>query len=587
MRRAVGQMIIFSVVSCFFLAQQLTVVLRYESGIFRLDTYLNWIVAGFALLISCGQTSKVLCKKFIPIFFVISTLALFGWWRYMDDNCIYFFVNCICFFVVLLAVAGITTKWKRYLIGLLFIALIVQLAISFAQFSNYPALGMHIKGSLYNSGFLANFILGIVPYCLAYLCFPNHSRIKKIVVSTIFILAVIVMVFTTARAALIGLIVAGVTTLIFYRRRKLNSRLYLIAGLSFAVLILLPFLLLSHKTASLMGRLNIYRICIDMLMDKPLFGIGVGRFSAEYNNYQAAYFARNNLSSNFSILAEDTFEAFNLPLELLCSVGLIGAIAIVVAIFPLLKRIKDQLRQIGNNWYGIGAASSLMGLFASSLFSNPFHLSVNFLVTAVGFGIVLSENKRKDSNALGDGSFQGKRNYLHRRLLGGALISLVALFIRAECLWSKGYGLATKGRLSEAQVYYNDAARVLKYHGNFWYNYGAEAMTAERADLALVLLKEAKKNSSHSNLYLFLGDAFMANGNYAEAEANYSLAMNMVPSRFESKYLLLKAIIAQNKVENALQLGEEILSYPVKVSSSEVTEYRSQVKYLLDSLGNK
>lgn len=79
---------------------------------------------------------------------------------------------------------------------------------------------------------------------------------------------------------------------------------------------------------------------------------------------------------------------------------------------------------------------------------------------------------------------------------------------------------------------YRKAFSILRYNGDFLFNYGAEASVAGEHALAITILEDSKKYIAFNNLFVFLGDSYSATNNFELAEMNYLHAIFIVPRAF-------------------------------------------------------
>ncbi len=74
---------------------------------------------------------------------------------------------------------------------------------------------------------------------------------------------------------------------------------------------------------------------IKLLRENWLHGIGFQKFRVEFNEQQAAYFSNRSLDDNISLLADNTFYAFNDILQWIIETGIVGFLIFVLFLFIL------------------------------------------------------------------------------------------------------------------------------------------------------------------------------------------------------------------------------------------------------------
>jgi hypothetical protein len=160
---------------------------------------------------------------------------------------------------------------------------------------------------------------------------------------------------TMIRAAWLGAI-AGSLLVLQYKYRLvqtiqqfLNTRIRRITALTvtLTLLLLLGTGLYHLKKDSANGKLFIWEVTLGKIAENPLFGHGVGRFEAEYNNWQAGYFKQHpdDIDGPKARVAGNTKYAFNEFLELSSETGLIGLVlflVLIASVFPIYNHSTDN-----------------------------------------------------------------------------------------------------------------------------------------------------------------------------------------------------------------------------------------------------
>lgn len=103
------------------------------------------------------------------------------------------------------------------------------------------------------------------------------------------------------------------------------------------------------KSGSSRGRLFIWEVTTSMIRQHPAFGIGVGRFEAEYNNYQAEWFMAHpdKMDGPRGLVAGNTKYCFNEYLETAAELGIIGLLlffALIISAFLVIKDVRSSIR---------------------------------------------------------------------------------------------------------------------------------------------------------------------------------------------------------------------------------------------------
>lgn len=207
----------------------------------------------------------------------------------------------------------------------------------------------------------------------------NSQHKFKILYLLIVLLVAFIVLRLSSRAAILMIILG---TIAIY---KLNLKLIL-PIIVFAFVIFFTF-----KQDSINGRLLIWKVSSEIIMDNPIIGLGPNRFGAVYNNYQAGYFQNtSNISEKDRSVANDNFFTFNLPIKLLSEYGFLFTGVFFILLFFLFKQAKQEplLRAI------------LLGLLGFALFSYPLSemkLAYIFFIL-LGMGSTFCRTKMLNKN---------------------------------------------------------------------------------------------------------------------------------------------------------------------------------------------
>jgi len=551
--------------------------LRLEKNIFRIDFYLIW-VAGCA----CWLYNLF----FFSIFFNRLSITLLAGCSYVlilcftnevtDEKSIYALITLICFIgITFFLQQNKGPKFSQIIVLAICLVYVFQLLIGFSQAIRYDFESLKIKGLLFNSGFYANYLASLAPLVLG---LALSKKIFKgyihLVALTVFSIAVVILLFTVARSAMLGVAIGSIFVLC-YQIKKIGytHRLFLFIICLFLVPLLIIFLY-KMKPESAKGRLTVYRVSANIIGDNLLTGVGPNRFAAVYNVYQSEYLRKEQVPIQNQLLADNTLEAFNSIVQVFVEYGVIGLIILIVFIYQLIKEQKKEEDIKEERWLRIGSIGCLISIFVCSLFSNPFHITPMLLILAFHLAMILPSRKV-------DISFK-KRKRLIPRLIAIFFAMFVSHYAfvhyRAEAEWEKASELAKYYTFANATKEYEKAFPTLKNDGDFLFNYGAEASLAGNYDLAITLLEEAKKYNSFSNLFLYLGDAYSGVNQFILAEKNYLQAIYITPSRIFPKFQLIQLYKKWNKLELAKTWGIKTLEYPVKIKSPMAEDLLNEIK---------
>lgn len=537
--------------------------IKMKGGIIKADIYLIWIIGlicwipaitfsfrksdlvlGIGILI-VSLTSLVIVKNDTDSIKTLITL---------------FFSVGIYFFL---------SNKPKYIPGTFFAllpAFIFQVIQGWSQVLIFGTDSLMIKGSYHNSGYFANWITPCILIFFAIACMPARIHVAfRIVLWMLLIPSLVLLFLTVARAALVGFF-AGIVFIVYKRYTRgipAHKRKGFWVGTAL-IFVCLFVILFRFKQNSALGRVTIYRVTKDMIIEHPLLGVGADRFKVSYNLYQANYFETHTVPVNTQLLAGNTFEAFNFILQLLAEYGVLGLL-LSCAFFYYYSRENFEKKTIAvHDSWRLGCAGAIISIFCEGMFSNPFHSSPVFVLF-----IVLLAAMRKNQSSWGSKSFYTGTplRIFNFFIVASAMLFCVygVLQFRAELKWSKAASYARFGEFELAKPLYADAYDDLKNDGGFLYNYGAESADAFNADLSISLLERATRYNSFNNLYIYLGVGYFSKGAYQEAERSFLKALAIMPASLYAKYQLIRLYIKWGHRKEAQKWLNYTLSYPVKV----------------------
>lgn len=321
-----------------------------------------------------------------------------------------------------------------------------------------------------------------------------------------------------SRGAVLGLVAAGLAVL--WLRPAITSPWRrgpraVAAGLAvLATFALAGFLLHRLNPASTRGRLIAWEVSGAMLADRPLTGIGAGRFAAEWGRYQAELW-RHPGFAEFGHQALARGQPNSELIHRLAEQGLPGGVLYVVlwvfALGFLVRALRRQERTAAVDW---GLLGVLVAILVHSLVDGALRWTPTLVTVHLAFGLVpapalLDADLRRGwlrrvalAVAVGWAAtvgFRTLREYPGYRLWaeasreGGA--ERLDLLVRAERRLPSqpglnqglGIGLLEVGRLEEA-------ARMLELGLDAWDDAAARLALAE-AQLGLGWLEPAEENA--------------------------------------------------------------------------------------------
>lgn len=302
-----------------------------------------------------------------------------------------------------------TSLWALMLAGLLMggIATYQYLSQSFTsdfggfgQAAKQHLTGMvqsfRISGTIGDPNFFAQILLVVVPLALDRMIHERRWSLRGLA-SLVFFTTSSSILFTYSRGALVGLFWMLMLTL----RQHRPPKGIIIAAVTFSLISLgfLPEHYLDRLTAlydaagsssgpvvedSLQGRISELYSGLLMFIDHPLFGVGLGNYPVDYQDYAQKLGIESRHSER---------HAHNMFLEWIAETGLFGGLILFALIKEMFKRLKlrhvDLLRQGDTDSARMLDAFrlGLWGYFIASLFLHAAFPRYFWLFSALAMAI--------------------------------------------------------------------------------------------------------------------------------------------------------------------------------------------------------
>lgn len=410
--------------------------------------------------------------------------------------------------------------------------------------------------------------------CLA-IAFPlififfRHSRFYK----ALGLFAAIVLggaiVLSESRAGIISIIIVS-TIFTFHqlpnRLKKYKKFIYfsfLLVGIS----IFIGLIYLKQDSAS--GRLLIWQVTWEMIMDNPVFGGGSGSFLSNYMNCQADFFIQNP-ESKYVLLADNVLHPFNEYLLLVTEYGFIGFILLFTCILTIVRSNKLSSPYL----------LCLLSLGVFSLFSYPLKYSFTWVISA--YCLAHLDKNTSPARLI---KFPSKI-WFKLSILLISIASLVLLIkdIQFECKWNKVAKASLLGRTKEILSKYEKLHNNWNDNHLFLYNYGAELNHIGEYEQSLIIFEECIQYWNDYDIQMLIADNYFKLEKWGESETHYQLASNMCPNRFVPLAKLHEIYIQQAKIDYALCIAYKIVDKEIKIPSLTISSIKAKMKKYIDSI---
>ncbi|MBQ8520385.1 MAG: O-antigen ligase family protein [Bacteroides sp.] len=390
-----------------------------------------------------------------------------------------------------------------------------------------------LTGSFYNPGPYSGFLAMCVPVALHE--WLEGKRVWKHVSLAALVLMLVVLPSGMSRSAWLAALVASGYVLGMHYREKVCRywKYFCVGGLLLVVLAIGAY---YWKKDSADGRLLMWKVATQAVLDQPWQGVGWEYVAGAYGDAQERYFASGAASEQEAHVAGAPEYVFNEYLQVAMAWGvpaLCGILLLVGGCFYLGHR---------GRMFGVCGGLLSLGMFSFS--SYPFQF-VEFIVALIALLVACM-----------------------MRLRNVCLQVSVLIIGIVVCLYL--YDYREEHPIRKAHTMFERAHSLHK--AGEW-----EASTE--------LLKETMRISSDAMILNIIGKNCQALGYYEEAEEWFIRSTHRLPNRIYPYYLLAKLyaecsdVFAREKLEWAVKM---VLEKEAKVESTAIRQMREEVKDLLE-----
>jgi O-antigen polymerase len=465
-------------------------------------------------------------------------------------------------------------------------------------FSSY----FKITGSFYNPAPYALYLAVIFQLALGNILFRSiHKKgvfsLLNYYFSIVTLTAILVVLpATMIRAAWIGAVAGSIVMLNYkYRfieaiKQILNTRTqkFLVFVAAIAIITVTISGLFYLKKDSANGKLFIWEVTLNKAVDKPLFGYGVGRFEAEYNNWQADYFKSNpeQIDKIKGMAAGNTRYAFNEYLEILAEQGIIGLVLFVILIIATIRSLQKE------NRLSETVMPAFISLLVCACISFPFYSLPSFILFFILLGVHSSQIKKEPVADINTKAF-----FTPKILTGAVVVVLIPVaaysFLMAASQY-KAYRIWYNASFSYQMEDYAGADNSLstiytplQYTGAFLQYYGKALNQDKKFNPSIQLLNKAKMLTTDDVLFTTMGDSYNGLKAHIEAEKAYKQAMFMAPNKLYPRYKLANYYYLTGQKTKALVVAKNIINRKMKVESRATDEMVQAMKELINQINDQ
>ncbi|MCM1139680.1 MAG: O-antigen ligase family protein [Muribaculum sp.] len=244
--------------------------------------------------------------------------------------------------------------------------------------------GYSFTGTFYNPGPYACFLSIMVPIAVSMMAEHNHRTERWIGTGMVLICAILIPA-TLSRTAMIacatGTAIALWNSIYSYLRKV--GKVYVILGS--VVFMIATVCLYSVKKDSADGRILMWKVAAEAVIDTPLTGIGWDNVAGEYGEAQERYFESGKASEQEFLVADAPEYVFNEYLQVAIAFGPLAAVLMFAILFG---GIVSAFKNHNHGMAGSTVAASIV-MFSSYPLQFPlFVITIGIVLT----GCYLSSN---------------------------------------------------------------------------------------------------------------------------------------------------------------------------------------------------
>ena len=353
----------------------------------------------------------------------------------------------------------------------------------------------------------------------------------------------------------------GVSIVFFLLKQWNIKRIWkTIAVIGCLLLIAVP--LYQYKQASADARVLIWKICGNIAQENPIVGQGTDAVKSNYMLHQAEYFAQGG-SNEEKLLAAYNNHAFNEPLDIVCSYGIIGLalLCAVLAMYFHETRFKGSMPAV------------VLCLVVFAMFSYPLENTSLLTVAIISLACVPSKMYTISVSQ-------------RAKMIGASVMAVLVMFF--------GYRLYFHEKTNKAiDEFHWDRSKAVFLADNFnkfdkepllVARYGLVLKESGNYDKAIAVLKRMCELRPSPDVFYDLGECYEKCELNEEAEKCYHLVADMLPAFITPQYRLLRLYQQTGNTSKAQKTAEYMLAMPLKKETEESQRMKTVAKDFLLTL---
>jgi tetratricopeptide (TPR) repeat protein len=521
---------------------------------------------------------------FTDLLFVLLSIVLLsgmiGFEQQMDCRAVLLFEPFIMVYCLLRILFSVSYKWTSFLL-LLVVACFCTYELCLGYVQLIRNLGKNIGqevclGSFTNSGPFGCFLALCSSLFIAVYTKVSNKAIRM-TISVIVIMSLTLMLCTLSRASVLSFMVSMSFLVVKQDKAKSYVRRYW-AVIALSVIILgTGAYLIKKRSAD--GRMLMTRICLRMISENGLTGVGLGNYAAAYGKAQADFFANylgdgldeldiDALPDNLASIADCPTFAFNEYLRLGIETG---PVAMLLMIGLVILTIINLYRN--DSWW----CYPLICLSVFACFSYP--LEVGGL--ALSMVVCLASNDSKHETGTSGILFFsflfivfGSFFYSHYSSVNKINMMCKPSFLEQLC--------GNRHKLYEVRDY--SAIVDGLYDEQVLFTYGQNMNRIGKFEKSDSIMLLGTQISSDPMFWNVMGNNSLQLGRFREAEARYKQAFRMVPNRLYPLCLLAKLYYTEGDTVRFMEMADVVYEFNPKIESANTELLRTEIKELKENI---
>ncbi|HET9057326.1 MAG TPA: O-antigen ligase family protein [Chitinophagaceae bacterium] len=556
----------------FFCQSQLFV----RSLLFLLSSLSFFLLTTSGCLNNTNQKSRIILLPIILISLIITGI-------FINTLSAYRLLNHLALFVLFaFFITTINNFSNSFITKCIFFIVILEIALLLTSFFNTSVVFYPNNSIL--SILLSSQFAFLAPQAKSFI----QSRIVKktnrlFLLFSVVIFCYSVLYFTHGRTGIVSFsLTLFLLNINLFRKVSLWKKVVTISAI-FILLGVLFFMKLNSSN----GRLLIYKIVLTSIKPVQFFtGIGYGQFKAQYNHYQSNYFSNHPINTGEAFLADNTYYAFNDPLQLILELGIIGLTILVIFAYVIRKKfISDLQNERLKNSFLFGAYLCIFSFLSSSLFSYPFQVLIILSFFLFSLAIVFGSTEKKNKLVNSIGKFD---KHTLRLILLLSISALLLFFsyrsLKAHYKIKEAENLAKAGFKRKSVVMFANLSNDRFIDKNIYYPFAMELSKLNETDSAISVLKKSIKYIYNDHSALLLANLYYDKGLLSLAEHFYKESVYINPKSFRNRFALFTFYIDTKQNDKSLYWGKSIIELKPKIPSEAVMNIKIQTANTLQKI---